>query len=314
MVGIKPTVGLTSRYLVIPLSEHQDSVGPMAKSVRDAALVLQILAGKDENDSYTGEIPQVPDYVAACKEGYLQGARLGVPFHLLTKQKDTTDAQIQHFKTTTLDILRRCGATIVDVNFPVDKALLRKTERQVFAADFKTGLASYLAQLVYNPSGIRSLTDLRALTQGSSEEAYPERNTQLWDEALCQTWDTSDGECEQVHAGLLDLGRRGLPDALEEHDLDAVILPTRRASKWAAVVGAPIITVPMGFYPAGTEVKMDCGLVDVGPGVPFGLSFLGRKWEEEKLIGLAYGFEKASSVRGRSVNRVIQPEGEVGRV
>ena len=83
LVGIKPTVGLTSRYLVIPISEHQDTVGPMARTVKDAAIILQAIAGKDRNDNYTAAIPfdcdKMPDYVAALDKDGLAGARIGIP-------------------------------------------------------------------------------------------------------------------------------------------------------------------------------------------------------------------------------------------
>lgn len=309
IVGIKPTVGLTSRDLVIPISEHQDSVGPMARCVRDAALLLGVLAGRDEDDRYTWEMGGVPDYVDACRDG-LRGARLGVPFHLL--DREGIEVEIEEFKKA-LGMLEDCGAVVVECEFGASKRDIRGKEFQVFAADFVPGLEKYLSQLVYNPSGIRTLQDVRDLTRQSEQEEYPEKNTDRWDEALAQGWDNTDVEFGKVYGELMDMGNACLPRVLEELELDAVVLPTTIAPVWAAVVGAPIITVPLGHYPSDAVVRMENGLVDTGPGVPFGLSFLGRRWGEERLIGLAYGFEERMRVRGGEVVRVIEPMGGVLR-
>jgi amidase len=304
VVGIKPTVGLTSRDLVIPISEHQDSVGPMTRSVRDAALLLQALAGRDERDAYSLDIPSVPDYVGACKTDSLQGARLGVPSHLLKDNYETGEFR------KALDGMTALGATIVECEFTTTKKDLRKAEFQVFAADFVPGLGAYLAQLAHNPSGIRSLRDVRDMTvQHGGEEDYPARDVDRWEEVLAQGWDNSSPEFEKVYAELLEMGGTGaLLGCIERLGLSAVVLPTSIAPPWAAVVGAPIITVPLGHYPADEEVSMENGLVDTGPGVPFGMSFLGPKYSEQRLIGLAYAFEQSTRVRGRAVKRVVEPQ------
>lgn len=96
LVGIKPTVGLTSRFLVIPISQHQDTVGPMARTVKDAAYLLAAIAGKDTNDNYTSAIPYdpLPDYVAACNFSALAGKRLGVPRNVIEFFSDNTTGPI----------------------------------------------------------------------------------------------------------------------------------------------------------------------------------------------------------------------------
>ncbi len=95
LVGIKPTVGLTSRYLVIPISQHQDTIGPMARSVKDAAYVLQAIAGPDEHDNYTSAIPgPLPDYVAACDYSAFSGARIGVARNVLEIWGKYTDPPV----------------------------------------------------------------------------------------------------------------------------------------------------------------------------------------------------------------------------
>lgn len=111
-------VGLTSRYLVIPISEHQDTVGPIARTVRDAAALLQVIAGQDiSNDNYTSEAPNpLPDYVAACNFSALQGARLGVPYNALALyEQDYPDIAGPVLATFNkmLGLMKAAGATIV---------------------------------------------------------------------------------------------------------------------------------------------------------------------------------------------------------
>src|SRR4051794_26694731 len=116
LVGIKPTVGLTSRSLVVPISEHQDTVGPMARTVKDAAYLLHAIAGKDPYDNYTSAIPfkTIPDYVAACKISALKGKRLGVPRNVIALTNDATAAPIIPAFNAALKVLEAAGANIVE--------------------------------------------------------------------------------------------------------------------------------------------------------------------------------------------------------
>ena len=123
LVGIKPTVGLTSRYLVIPISEHHDTVGPMARSVKDAAYVLQSIAGKDPNDNYTSAIPcPIPDYVAACDYNSLAGKRIGVARNVIEIWGQYTDAPVLDAFNKAVQQIEAAGATIVDANFTAFEA------------------------------------------------------------------------------------------------------------------------------------------------------------------------------------------------
>ncbi|EHK19524.1 uncharacterized protein TRIVIDRAFT_213601 [Trichoderma virens Gv29-8] len=314
IVGIKPTVGLTSRALVIPISEHQDSVGPMARTVKDAAYLLQAIVGKDPHDKYTAEIPHIPDYVAACKDT-LSGARIGVPWKAIEQslEKDAhLDSEVQVFRET-LAILEAAGATIVEANYDSSIKDIRDAEKVIMRADFFANVASYLAQLTSNPSDIHTLADIREQTQKHPLETYPQRDTGIWDDILFeQKWDNTDPQFQQVYERLQELGGPGgLPGVLERHNLSAVVMPTSMAPMWAAVIGAPAITVPMGHHSETEPVHEDGELVETGPGVPFGLSFLGAKWSEETLIGLAFGFEERTKVRGRPVKRVVVPTAEI---
>jgi len=329
VVGIKPTVGLTSRDMVIPISEHQDTVGPMASSVKSAAYVLQAIAGQDANDNYTSAIPSsiptLPDYVAACKPGALGGARLGVPSNVLElflSFDNSSIPEVDAFQSA-LDIIRGAGSTVVlGTNFTnLTEWAASDSEGIVLRADFisPTGLAAYLSKLTVNPNNITSLADVARFTKtvAPGPEEFPSRNTATWDQALdpATGFDNTDPRFFPVLQENLFLGGEGgLLGALERHNLDAIILPTSFAPGFAAIVGAPVITVPLGFYPADAPKIMDRRgeLVDTGPNVPFGISFLGRRFDEANLIGLAYAFEQATKVRGK-VKPYLVPGTELPR-
>lgn len=316
IVGIKPTVGLTSRDLVIPISERQDTVGPMARTVRDAATILQVIAGEDANDNYTSAVPDIPDYVAACDYNALHGARIGVPWNVLDLMK--TDALIPEIEAyyTSLKLLKDAGAVLVDAPFTMaEESMADNGQEIVLKADFMVNLATYLSQLSSNPHEVYTLADIRSFTHRVKEERWPEYDTRQWDDALdVQGWNNTDPRFWPTYQrNLLLAGPGGLLGALDRHALAAVALPTSMASHWAATSGAPVVTVPMGFHPVDAPVTYHVrgDLVDTGPMVPFGLSFLGRHWGEEDLIGLAYGYEQRTGVRGR-VRPWVRPNIEVG--
>lgn len=301
---VKPTVGLTSRDLVIPISEHQDTVGPMARTMKDAAYLLAAIAGPDPNDNYTSAIPfrQTPDYVGACKENALKGKRIGIPRNVLVEADDVRP--ILDAFASAITLLQEAGAIIVDnTNFTgYDELTASLSPGIVLFADFITDLPkNYLSQLATNPTHIQDLEAVRNFTQRTPAEEYPTRNTALWDEALdTYGFNNTDPRFWAAYQENLYLaGPRGLTGALANHSLDAVVLPTSFSHFVPALLGNPVVTVPLGFYPANTTlVPGPRGLNGVGPNLPFGLSFLGEKFSEELLIGLAYAFEQRTRVRG----------------
>ncbi|KAF1990326.1 amidase [Aulographum hederae CBS 113979] len=304
LVGIKPTVGLTSRNLVIPISEHQDTIGPMARTVKDAAYILQAIAGVDPYDNYTSAIPNngaIPDYIAALNLSALSGARIGIPRNLITFSTDAASAVEVAAFDAAITLLEAAGATVVEANFTALAEWSTSTaETEVLNADFITNLHAYLSLLSSNPNNVTSLADVRAFTQAFLAEDYPDRDTATWDEALGPTgFNNSDPRFWAAYQKDLYLGGEGgVLGALEREGLDAVILPTSFSSSFPAIVGTPIVTVPLGFYPAGQRVVRSArGLVDSGPNVPFGISFCGAKWSEATLIGLAYAFEQRTMAR-----------------
>ncbi|KJZ74966.1 hypothetical protein HIM_05697 [Hirsutella minnesotensis 3608] len=321
IVGIKPTVGLTSRHLVIPISENLDTVGPMARSVRDAAHLLQVLAGRDDKDKYTLSAPaSVPDYAAACRPEAMQGARIGVPNNVLDvlSRFDGAglDAEVAAYKKA-LEEMKTAGATIVPVEFAKANELASFPDNDLLqGADFIVNLATYLNQLNPDSSDLRNITQVRERTQKTPAEEFPKFDTAVWDSLMRpEQFNNTDPRFKAQRDGLLEIAGPGcLLGALDQNNLTAVVLPTAMAPFWAAPIGTPVVTVPMGQLPDDTKIeKLTGDLVKRGPGVPFGLSFLGRHWSEADLIGLAFAFEQATKVR-QQLRPLVTPKRELSDV
>lgn len=324
LVGIKPTVGLTSRYLVIPISEHQDTIGPMARSVKDAAYVLQAIAGADPKDNYTSAIPNngsLPDYVGACDYESLRGARIGVARNVLEIYAQYTDAPVLDAFNTAVSEIEAAGATIVDANFTAfEQYTSDNNETLVLNADFLVNLATYFSELTYNPYNITNLAQENTFTHNFKAEDYPDRDTGAWDGAnggaLTQGWNNTDPRFWPAYqANLFYGGEGGILGALERTNTSAVLLPTQLSPGIPALVGSPVVTVPMGFYPANWTVTMNSRktLVSSGPNIPFGLSFMGAKFSEADLIGFAYAYEQRTMHRN-DIQPYITPNIEIADV
>lgn len=278
LVGIKPSVGLTSRYLVVPISEHQDTVGPMARTVTDAAHILSIIAGKDPNDNYTLAQPfdAPPDYAAALNASSLKGARIGVPRNAMTP-KNHSQPVFDAFEES-IKILKSAGAEVVEANFTAwedysaDLNTVLSNMTIVLCSDFLTDLPKYLSQLNSNPQGVENLVDAVAFTKSFAEESYPARDIGVWDTALSLGYDNADSRFWEAYQYTSYYGGKGgVTGALELYDLDALILPTDYSWPIPALAGLPAITVPMGYYPGDTTIVAPdpWHLVRVGPHIPY---------------------------------------------
>ncbi|KAI9815941.1 MAG: hypothetical protein M1827_001933 [Pycnora praestabilis] len=317
LVGIKPTVGLTSRALVIPISQRQDTVGPMARTVKDAAYILSAIAGKDPNDNYTSAIPfngSLPDYVAACNFSAFQGARIGIPRNAI-QGDNTTGPQLAAFEAA-IQIIKNAGATVIDnTNFTAfDQYNNGNASTFVLDADFVSDLpGEYLSKLVTNPNNVNSLADVANFTVKFPLEDYPQRDILVWNQSLDLGFNnTSPQFWAAYQTNLYDGGPGGIDGALESNNLDALILPTAFSPGVPAIVGYPVVTVPLGFQPPNTTVMMDefGTLVANGPNIPFGISFLGTAFTEATLISFAYAFEQRTMVRNQ-VQPFIVPNTEL---
>jgi amidase len=316
LVGIKPTVGLTSRFLVVPISEHQDTVGPMARTVKDAAYLLQAIAGKDSNDNYTSAIPfdKLPNYGAACKESGLEGKRIGISRNLISTFGGLDKYVEQEFNNA-IEVLKSAGATIVDdVYLPGINGLIEYDYTGfVLGADIVSDIPKYFAELETNQHNIHDLRELQTFTQNHPLEEYPARDTDLWQRSLDLGTDNTSPEFWEIYQRQLELaGPQGLTGALKNHTLDAIMAPGPLMAIIAAYIGSPVITVPLGKSSDDTPVTENQfgNLNATAPNQPFGLGFAGDLFSEETLIEIAYAFEQKTNIR-KQVHPYIVPKTEL---
>lgn len=230
LVGIKPTVGLTSRSLVIPISQRQDTVGPLARTVKDAAYVLQAIAGKDPLDNYTLAQPfdTPPNYVAACNFSSFRGRRIGIPRNLI----QSPDISISIAFEAAVSTIRRAGATIVDdlsiTSFALENLNNGDSSTTVLEADFASDLGPhYLSMLTSNPQSVQDLADVENFTHTFPLEDYPDRDTGVWDAALALGFNNTDPRFWAAYQlNLETAGPQGILGLLANYSLDALILPT----------------------------------------------------------------------------------------
>jgi amidase len=294
LVGIKPTVGLISRAGIIPISHTQDSAGPMCRTVRDAAIVLSVLAGIDPDDTATSaRVSRLPiDYSQFLKSDGLHGARIGV-VRKYFGFSDTVDALME----TALDAIKKQGAILVD---PADIETIGKTgdnETLVLLYELKADMNAYLAKL--GPDApMKSLKDLINFNERNREKEMPYFGQDMFIKAEAKGPLTTKEYLDALEANLRMARKEGIDKVMDEHKLDALVAPTGgpawvtdlvngdnaagQSSSGAAVAGYPSITVPAGL-------AFDA--------LPVGISFFGRAWSEGTLIKLAYSFEQATKVR-----------------
>ncbi|KAG8644023.1 probable amidase At4g34880 isoform X2 [Manihot esculenta] len=285
VVGVKPTVGLTSRAGVIPISPRQDTVGPMCRTVRDAVYILDAIVGVDYDDNATKAAAQfIPPnhYKQFLNPNGLKGKRLGIvrkPFFEFYNDNGSVVSQAfeRHLNT-----LRQKGAILVDhleiSNISVILNPDASGELVALFAEFKPALNAYLKQLVKSP--VRTLEDIIAFN----------KNFSLLDQDLLLMAESMEGADEQLKVAvenLNKLSRNGLEKLVREHNLDALVAPydmerSSSISRVLAIGGYPGITVPAGYDTRG---------------LPFGICFGGLKGTEPKLIEIAYGFEQATKIR-----------------
>lgn len=290
IVGLKPTVGLISRGGILPISFSQDTAGPMARSVADAALLLSALAGRDEADPATTTRlgRAVYDYAARLSPDGLRGARIGVLHNTLSEARDVGGVY-RH----ALDALREAGATLVDVALPTD-GQWDDAETTVLLHEFKAGLERYLRE---QHAPVRTLAELIAFNRAHADKEMAHFGQDLFERSVA-TAGLTDPAYLQARAKARRLaGRMGLDATLDAGHLDALVAPTTGAA-WridpargddfrgagygaAAVAGYPSLTVPMGAR----------------DGLPLGLTFMGRAWSEPRLLELGYAYEQRTQAR-----------------
>ncbi|KAJ7691650.1 amidase signature enzyme [Mycena olivaceomarginata] len=304
VVGIKPTLGLTSRAGVIPLSAHQDTIGPMTRSLTDAAIVLSVIAGKDPNDNFTlAQPPVVPDFTKALNKNALKGKRIGVPRRVFLNDSMTeNDPSIGVAFEEALITIKALGATVVDPTdlSSADEFIASGTRTRVLNVDFKVQLNQYLEGLIENPSGVRSLADLIKFNDDNPTLEKPEGYEDQSEFVQAEATNGFDAEYFATLARNYDIGStRGIDFVLKKFTLDAIVLPSHGFTTTpAAVVGYPIVTVPLGFLPDNVTIgSAGPETVYPAPGVPFGLSFLGTAFSDFELISFGFAYEQKTQTR-----------------
>ncbi len=289
LVGLKPTIGLVSRSGIIPLSHSQDTAGPMTLSVRDAALLLNVMAGSDKTDPATrlADKKRSKDYLADLKKEALQGKRLGVVRSLV----DSYDTETKALFEQTLELLKAQGAIIVDQVELAKMETLEQDELKVLLTEFKADLNFYLTR---TPAAVkvRTMADVIAYNKAHADKMMPYFAQELLEQAQA-TKGLQDPAYRQASARIKTTAQNAIMMALNKHKLDALIAPTTgpawkidytkgdvvegAASTPAAVAGYPHLTVPMGLV----------------RGLPVGLSLFSSAWSEANLLAMGYAFEQA---------------------
>jgi amidase len=291
IVGVKPTVGLVSRSGVVPVSHSQDTPGPMARTVADAAALLTALAVADPVDAATAGARVDPDYAAFVHPDGLRDSRIGV-----ARKLAGFNDRVGRLFDEALGAMRDLGAEIVDPADIPHTDELEDPELEVFLYEFKADLEAYLGS--YGPTQQhRTLADLIAYNEEHVEIEMPFFGQELFEQAAEKGPLTEPAYLEALAAcGRLSRAE-GIDAVMDEHRLDALVVPSN-APAWridyangdhyvggnstpAAVAGYPAVTVPMGF-------AFD---------LPIGISFIGRVWSEGTLIRLASAFEHTTRHR-----------------
>ena len=293
IVGIKPTVGLTSRSGIIPISHTQDGAGPMARTVRDAAILLGALTGVDRSDSATfaSEGKSHTDYTRFLDPAGLRGARIGV-----ARKYFGFSEEVDALMNSLLDEMKKQGATLVD---PADIETFGKfdeSELTVLLYELKTDLNVYLSRL--GPDApVHTLKDVIDFNDKNKDREMPYFGQDLFIKAQAKGPLTEKEYLEALEKDQKLARIEGIDTLMDKHKLDAIVAPTAGpscltdllngdhftggSSNAAAVAQYPNINVPAGFI----------------HGMPVGISFFGRAWSEPTLIKLAYAFEQATRMR-----------------
>ncbi|MEZ2147774.1 amidase family protein [Bradyrhizobium sp. DN5] len=313
LVTVKPTVGLISRAGIVPIAHSLDTAGPMTRTVRDAALLLNVLAAKDLRDTATELQRRPADYTADLTQDAMKGARIGVPSDPADPLNDPFYGKLPSkgakVMAEAIKLLEDLGAVIVRASMPTAgwmsgpgtiMAVLNRnplsankgnpvTQRIVFLYELKRDLNLYLRDWATN-TAIKTITDIVAFNEANASKAL-RFGQDLFLAADLTRGDLREREYKSALAmDLLSARTRGMDAYMNRHKLDAVLFPGSAGAAIAARAGYPSVMVPGGFISGTTDGKDT-------PDYPLGVTFAGRAWSEHKLLRLAYAYEKASNMR-----------------
>ena len=312
VVTVKPTVGLISRAGIVPIAHSQDTAGPLTRTVRDAAILLNVLAVPDPLDPATNQLRRPADYTSDLDKDGLRGARIGVPSDPADLANDVyygpLPARAAAVMRGAIAVLEAQGATVVRASMPTEgwiggpgtemPILNRNPESPtrsqparrpiVFVYELKHDLNLYLRDWA-EATEMRSLTEVIAFNMANADRALRFGQDILL-AAEATRGDLS--ELEYVSARQMDLRASrtlGLDAYMDENRLDAVLFPGATGAAIAAKAGYPSVQVPAGFV-AGSRDKDT-------PEYPYGATFAGRAWSEPTLMRVAFAFEQATEAR-----------------
>ncbi|MCK1361054.1 amidase [Bradyrhizobium sp. 199] len=312
LVTVKPTVGLISRAGIVPVAHSLDTAGPMTRNVRDAAMLLNVLAATDPLDPGTQKQRRPADYADGLAIEGMRGARIGVPSDPADPLNDPfygkLPAKGAEVMAEAIKVLEDLGAVIVRASMPtagwmsgpgtIMTVLNRNplsagkgnpvTQRIVFLYELKRDLNLYLREWATN-TAIKTITDIVAFNDANADKAL-RFGQDLFLAAELTRGDLREREYKSAHAmDLLSARTRGMDAYTNQHELDAVF-PGAYGAAIAARAGYPSVMVPGGLV-SGTNEGKDT------PDYPLGVTFAGRPWSEHKLLRLAYAYEQASNMR-----------------
>jgi amidase len=292
IVGVKPTLGLISRAGIVPIAHSQDTAGPMARTVRDAAILLSVLAGGDSRDSATADASAKmhKDYTQFLDPNGLRGARIGVARKYFGFS-DTVDSLMNSL----IQQMKSAGAEIVDPADLESHGKFDDTELTVLLYELKTDLNAYLAGRP--DAAVRTLADVIAFNEKNKDKEMPYFGQDLFLKAQEKGPLTDKAYVSALETNHKLSRTQGIDGVMDKFHLDALVAPTGApawvtdlvdgdhglggSSNAAAVAGYPNINVPAGFI----------------FGLPVGISFFGRAWSEPTLLKIAYGFEQMTKAR-----------------
>jgi amidase len=281
VVGIKPTLGLISRSGIVPIAHTQDTAGPMARTVTEAAIVLGAMTGSDKLDEITVDANKraSKDYTRSLDANGLNGARLGLVMQFTTRPE--TKAYFQPF----IEALRAAGATLVDVNFTPDYGKMSDDRLSVLLYEFKADLNKYLA---VRGSKYKTLEDLIKFNDENKEKEMPKFAQELFLQSQAKAGLTDKAYLDSLAKIKRSTREEGIDAVIAKDNLNALVGPTSGAT-WsiAAVAGYPYITVPTGLR----------------ENTATGMGFFGRAFSEPQLIKYAYAFEQKT--KGRVVPQFL---------
>jgi amidase len=293
IVGIKPTIGLISRTGIIPISHNQDTAGPFARTVEDAAILLGAMVGPDSQDEKTTTHQEKfpTDYTKFLDANGLQGMKIGI-----ARTFFGFNPAVDNLMNKAIEKMNELGAEIIDpVEFEKRKEL-SGPEYTVLLYDFKNDLNTYLKEYSKNEE-INSMQDIIDFNNENKEKVMPYFGQEIFLKAVEKGPLTEKDYLEALDKCHLLSREEGIDKTIKEHDLDAIIAPSGSpawlidlvngdhfsggSSSLAAVSGYPNITVPLGYI----------------FGLPVGISFFSGAFQEGKLLKIAYAFEQATKIR-----------------